>query len=365
MVRVRKVVLAAFVAASTAWLASGAEEAMTNADIVRLTQAGIGESVVVDVIGSSQTDFDTTVDGLVALAEAGVGDAVIAAMVAAGRSPTAQPPSARVPAARVDDAVVESAGGAGPTAAPGSTFREALGSGGEGPEMVVVPAGRFRMGCLSNDEDCYREAKLVHDVAIAQPFALSVYEVTFEDYDRFTHPNKVDDEGWGRGRRPVVKVSWDDAQAYVAWLSAQTGAEYRLPSEAEWEYAARAGTTTRYHWGDDFGVNRANCVPCGSQWSHLGDQQTAPVGSFAPNAFGLYDMHGNVGEWVQDRWNVNYAGAPSDGGAWLAGVGNLRIHRGGSFFDFSIDLRAHTRGTAVPAVRVKHIGFRVARALAP
>ena len=363
MVRVRKVVLAAFVAASTAWLASGAEEAMTNADIVRLTQAGIGESVVVDVIGSSQTDFDTTVDGLVALAEAGVGDAVIAAMVAAGRSPTAQPPSARVPAARVDDAVVESAGGAGPTAAPGSTFREALGSGGEGPEMVAVPAGRFRMGCLSNDEDCYREAKLVHDVAIPQPFALSVYEVTFEDYDRFTHPNKVEDEGWGRGRRPVVNVSWDDAQAYVAWLSTQTGAEYRLPSEAEWEYAARAGTATKFSWGNEAGVNRANCRDCGSQWDH---RQTAPVGSFAPNAFGLYDMHGNVWEWVRDCWNDSYAGAPSDGSAWLRGDCGNRVMRGGSLVSASRSIRAAIRsGSTTDFRRGYGTGFRVARTLAP
>ena len=128
---------------------------------------------------------------------------------------------------------------------------------------------------------------------IGQPFALSVHEVTFEDYDRFTYPNKVDEEGWGRGSRPALNVSWDDAQEYVAWLSVQTGAEYRLPSEAEWEYAARAGTTTKHSWGNEIGMNRANCNDCGSQWD---GSQTAPVGSFRANGFGLYDMHGNVHE---------------------------------------------------------------------
>ena len=144
----------------------------------------------------------------------------------------------------------------------------------------------------------------MREVTITRPFALSVHEVTFADYDRFTHPNKVADAGWGRGRRPVVYVSWDDAREHVAWLSAQTGAEYRLPSEAEWKYAARAGTTTKYGWGDDIGSNRAACSGCGSQWDR---EQTAPVGSFRANGFGLYDMHGNVWEWVQARPRANRA----------------------------------------------------------
>ena len=135
------------------------------------------------------------------------------------------------------------------TAPAGTVIRDFLGSGGRGPEMVVIPAGRFRMGCLSNDDACFNAEQPVHDVTISAPFALSAHEVTFEDYDRFTHPNEADDEGWGRGARPVINVSWDDAKDYVEWLSSETGATYRLPSEAEWEYAARAGTGTKYSGG--------------------------------------------------------------------------------------------------------------------
>ena len=152
--------------------------------------------------------------------------------------------------------------------------------------------------------------------------------MTFEDYDRYTYPNRVDDEGWGRGRRPVINVSWNDAQDYVEWLSAQTGHAYRLLSEAEWEYVARAGSSTVYSWGDDIGSNRANCDGCGSQWDY---DRTAPVGSFAANGFGVHDMHGNVWEWVEDCWNGSYAGAPTDGSAWRSGECEQRVLRGGSW----------------------------------
>ena len=214
------------------------------------------------------------------------------------------------------------------TAPAGTVIRDFLGSGGRGPEMVVIPAGRFRMGCLSNDDACYGDEMPVHDVTIPVPFALSAHEVTFEDYDRFTHPNEADDAGWGRGARPVINVSWDEAKDYVEWLSSETGATYRLPSEAEWEYAARAGSATKYSWGNEIGANRANCDNdhCGDQWKH-----TAPVGSFPPNGFGLYDMHGNVWEWVEDCWNGSYAGAPSDGVAWVSGDCAERVLRGGSW----------------------------------
>ena len=165
-------------------------------------------------------------------------------------------------------------------------------------------------------------------MTIPAPFALSTHEVTFEDYDRFTHPNEVNDQGWGRGRRPVINVSWDEAKDYVEWLSSETGATYRLPSEAEWEYAARAGTANKYSWGNEIGANRANCQNdhCGDQW-----KRTAPVGSFPPNGFGLYDMHGNVWEWVEDCWNGSYAGAPADGDAWRSGDCAKRVLRGGSW----------------------------------
>ena len=253
------------------------------------------------------------------------------------------------------------------TTTPGGTFREALRDGGEGPEMVVIPAGRFRMGCLSNDEDCADDEKPVHDVTITAPFALSVYEVTFEYYDRFTDPNRVHDQRWGRGERPAINVSWDDAKEYLAWLSMQAGAEYRLPSEAEWEYAARAGATTKYSWGNAIGVNRANCDDwgtdgCRSQWN---GKLTAPVGSFAPNRFGLYDMHGNVWEWVEDCWNESYAGAPSDGGAWLRGDCAKRVLRGGSWNDYRWNLRAADRSSSSAGEGNDIIGFRVARTLTP
>ncbi len=199
------------------------------------------------------------------------------------------------------------------------------------PEMVVIPAGRFRMGCLSNCREAMMDhAKPVHEVTIAS-FALSKYEVTFEEYARFTAATgrrPASDSGWGRGRRPVIEVSWEDAVAYTEWLSAHTGERYRLPSEAEWEYAARAGTTTKYSWGNEVGRGRANCDGCGSQWDN---KKTAPVGSFSPNAWGLHDMHGNIWEWVQDCWHANYEGAPADGSAWESDDCSVRVLRGGAW----------------------------------
>ena len=227
------------------------------------------------------------------------------------------------------------------------------------PEMVVIPAGSFRMGCVSGI-DCIDSQKPVHSVRIAS-FELSKYEVTFEEYDAFTDATgreRADDEGWGRGRRPVINVSWDDAVAYTQWLSEQTGENYRLPSEAEWEYAARAGSTTQYSWGNDIGVNRANCIGCGSQWD---GKQTAPVGSFNANRWGLYDMHGNVEEWVQDCWNRNYEGAPDDGSAWESGGCYYRFLRGGSWFVRPWFLGSANRSWLSTLFRYYYIGFRVAR----
>jgi len=193
------------------------------------------------------------------------------------------------------------------------------------PEMVLIPAGTFQMG---SDDDA--TAKPVHTVSV-KSFYMGKYEVTFEEYDKFcnaTGRSKPDDEGWGRGKRPVINVSWYDAKAYVKWLSEQTGKEYRLPTEAQWEYACRAGTTTKYWWGNEIGKNNANCDGCGSQWDN---KQTAPVGSFKPNPFGLYDVSGNVWEWLEDKWQTNYDGAPSDGSARMSGDSNLHLLRGGSW----------------------------------
>ena len=256
---------------------------------------------------------------------------------------------------------------------PGETFMEDLRSGGLGPVMVVLPAGRFRMGCVSGRE-CYENELPVHDVTIAQPFALSKYEVTFVRWDACVSGGgcngyRPNDNSWGRGARPVMNVNWQDAQSYVAWLSRETGAEYRLPSEAEWEYAVRAGTVTQYSWGNDIGQNRANCDDCGSQWKNwLGMGRTAPVGSFAANAWDLHDMHGNVWEWTQDCVNMNYYGAPGDGSAWEEGDCAKRIARGGSWFREPVPsiISSAKRGVLLSSDdRFANIGFRVARTLSP
>ncbi len=151
--------------------------------------------------------------------------------------------------------------------------------------------------------------------------------------------------GFGRGQQPVINVSWDDAQRYVAWLSRITGKQYRLLTEAEWEYAARADSTTAYHWGDDIGKGNANCNGCGSEWD---GKQTSPVGSFKANAFGLYDMVGNISEWVQDCYHDNFNGAPADGSAWTNGDCDFRVLRGGSWDKNPRFLRAADRDRALP-----------------
>ncbi|OUD15753.1 hypothetical protein TPSD3_01630 [Thioflexithrix psekupsensis] len=237
----------------------------------------------------------------------------------------------------------------------GDTFQDKLKDGSLAPEMVIVPAGKFMMG--SNDDN---NEKPIHDVTITKPFALGKYQVTFEDYDKYckaTGTSKPNDNGWGRGKRPVINVSWNDAQKYCQWLSQQTGEAYRLPTEAEWEYACRAGTTTRYWWGDEIGKNKANCDGCGSRW---GNQQTAPVGSFKPNPFGLYDMHGNVWEWCQDGWHGDYKGAPTDGSAWEGGDG-MRVLRGGSWSNLPSNLRSALRSRNSPDYSFYNLGFRVVR----
>ena len=245
------------------------------------------------------------------------------------------------------------------------TFTDALATGGTGPLMVVVPAGSFRMGCLNEGGACYLSQRPVHTVNIAS-FAISRYEVTFDQWDACLDAGacndyRPDDRGWGRGDRPVIRLKWNDAQAYVTWLSQQTGKQYRLPSEAEWEYAARAGTETTYDWGNEAGTNRANCDGCGSQWDGA---QTAPVGSFAPNPWGLYDVHGNVWEWTEDcKGSSNYTGAPTDGSAWLAEPCNMRILRGGGWDSHPDFCRASYRGTGDVSLGTDVMGLRVVRAL--
>jgi formylglycine-generating enzyme required for sulfatase activity len=258
-----------------------------------------------------------------------------------------------------------------PERAPSSVFRDRLADGSEGPEMVVIPEGEFWMGSdRERDPEALDDELPRHRVRIARSFALGRYPVTFAEYERFakaTGRDLPDDEQWGRGNRPVIHVSWKDAVAYCKWLSEQTRRRYRLPTEAEWEYAARAGTETRYWWGSEIGQDAkiwANCSSCGSEWD---DKQTAPVGSFEPNDFGLHDTAGNVWEWVQDCWHDSYEGAPTDGHkAWGSegrGDCGLRVLRGGSWDGGPGGLRSAHRGGDNPLGRTNDVGFRLAQDL--
>jgi formylglycine-generating enzyme required for sulfatase activity len=236
------------------------------------------------------------------------------------------------------------------------------------PEMVVVPAGRFTMGSPSSEPGHAAEEEPQHRVTIARRFAVGRFEATFNEWDACVDDGGCNDympadEGWGRGRRPVINVSWDDAKAYVAWLSKKTGKSYRLLSGSEYEYATRAGTHTVYPWGNAVGTNNANCHACGSQWDAT---QTAPVGSFAPNRFGLFDMVGNVREWTEDCYHNTYSGAPADGSAWVAGADCYhRVVRGGSWLIAPAFLRSASRYWFASDYRLNYLGFRVARTLAP
>jgi formylglycine-generating enzyme required for sulfatase activity len=239
-----------------------------------------------------------------------------------------------------------------PEASPGAAFRDCAGC----PEIVMIPAGHFLMGSPPGQGQADQHPQHRVDVAA---FGLGKYDVTFDEWDACVMAHGCpgrSDSGWGRGRRPVIGVTWDDSQTYLRWLSRTTGHTYRLPSEAEWEYAARAGTTSTYYWGDALGQGHANCDGCGSRWDN---QQTAPVGSFAPNSFGLYDMAGNVNQWTQDCENNDYNGAPADGSAWLSGNCSARVDRGGSWLLESAWLCSACRSPDAGANA--RFGFRVAR----
>jgi formylglycine-generating enzyme required for sulfatase activity len=231
--------------------------------------------------------------------------------------------------------------------------------------MVVVPAGEFMMGSPTDETGSLDNENQQHRVTIARPFAVSRFEVTFDDWDACVSVGgcrAANDDGMGRGKRPVIYLSWEDARQYVAWLSAATGKTYRLLTEAEWEYAARAGTMTAFYWGDEIGKNNANCDGCGSQRDNL---QISPVGSFKPNAFGLYDMLGNVWEWVEDCYRRDYTGAPTDGSARIGDCKLFRVVRGGSWTSGPQLLRSASRLGGIPDNRVGDVGFRVGRTLNP
>jgi formylglycine-generating enzyme required for sulfatase activity/energy-coupling factor transporter ATP-binding protein EcfA2 len=234
------------------------------------------------------------------------------------------------------------------------------------PEMVVVPKGSFQMGDVQGTGG--NNEKPVRTVEFKKPFAIGKYEVSFAEYDRYLYAQGIKernfpgDQGWGRENRPVINVSWDDAVAYAAWLREQTGKPYRLPTEAEWEYAARGGTDKDYWWDSNaMKPGMANCDGCGSNWD---GEQTAPVGSFKPNPHGVYDTAGNVWEWVQDCYHENYQGAPKDGSAWQDAVGcNLRVVRGGSWSLEPRDARSAARHRGVPDFRLSLLGFRLVQDL--
>ena len=233
------------------------------------------------------------------------------------------------------------------------------------PEMVVLPAGGFDMGSPPEEIGRAADEGPVHRVEIARPFAIGRYEITFAQWDRCFAAggcrHRPDDNGWGRADRPVINISWRDATEFVAWLAEATGQPYRLPSEAEWEYAARAGTATARPWGEAIGTGLANCRGCGGDWD---GRQTAPVGHFPPNAFGLYDMLGNVWEDTADCWHAGYDGAPADGSAWREGDCRRRVMRGGAWSVLPAYVRSANRHGGYADRRDSiYGGFRVARSL--
>ena len=228
------------------------------------------------------------------------------------------------------------------------------------PELVAVPAGSFVMG--SDKGEKYE--KPAHPVAIAKPFAIGRFEVTFDEWAYCVEEKGCfevpDDHLWGRERRPVINLTFDDMVRYTQWLSRKTGHKYRLPSEAEWEYAARGGTGTEYWWGDAVGQGQANCRECGTEWS---GKMSAPVGSLKPNPWGLYDTAGNVWEWVADCWVPSHEGAPADGSARTMGDCGNRVTRGGSWYYFSKLSRSAYRYKNDVRIKSYNIGFRVLREL--
>jgi formylglycine-generating enzyme required for sulfatase activity len=273
----------------------------------------------------------------------------------------AAPPSAPAPAPATPStqtaatATPPAATAAKPTAAvnPGEAFRDCP----DCPELVVVPAGTFNMGSSAPFEGP------VHKVTFAKPFAVGRFEVTFDEWDRCVADKgcsfRPDDKGLGRGKRPVINVSWLDAKEFTAWLSAKTGKKYRLPTEAEWEYVARGGTNSPFWWGQAIGQGQANCRECNSG----NVLQTLPVGSFKSNPFGIYDTSGNAAEWVEDCWNDSYRGVPQDGTAATGGQCGWRVLRGGAFDGQAKSVASAARFRYDHDVRYPANGFRVWREL--
>ena len=257
---------------------------------------------------------------------------------------------------------------------PGTVFRDCSAC----PEMVVVPAGSFMMGSPASEEGRHDDEGPRHRVTIGYSFAVGVYEVTFAEWDACVEAGgcggyRPDARGGGRGRRPVMNVNWEDTQAYVRWLSRETGEEYRLLTEAEWEYVARAGTESARYWGESEseqcrygnGLDRTaeNLLSRPAVNCSDGYAETAPVGSYQPNAFGLYDVLGNVYEMTEDCWNEDHSGAPADGSARRPADCSRRTVRGGAWFFGPGNLRSADRAGNSADGRVFFRGFRVARSM--
>jgi formylglycine-generating enzyme required for sulfatase activity len=228
-------------------------------------------------------------------------------------------------------------------------------------ELILIEGGRFLMGSPTTDSQARESEQPQHEVRLS-PFYLGKYPVTNDEYARFLaanpdvkEPRFWSDRRFNGPRQPVVGVSWEEARHFAEWVGG------RLPSEAEWEYAARAGTTTRYCWGDEFEAKRVNCDDSGSEWS---GEQTSPVDAFPPNPSGLHDTAGNVLEWVEDCWHENYEGAPEDATPWLeSGGGNCgrRVLRGGSWNSRTRNVRSASRYRFAPDLRNNSVGFRLAQ----
>ena len=241
------------------------------------------------------------------------------------------------------------------------------------PEMVVIPSGMFMMGPFLSEEGVSPFDSPRHRVTISYSFAVGKYEVTFREFDACVEASacsfRPEDEGWGRGNRPVINIRWYDAKEYVDWLSRETGEEYRLLSESEWEFVARAGTTKPFIFGSTISSDQANYdgrTTYGGGQQGIFREKTVPVGSFPSNGFGLHDVHGNVWELVEDCWHDGYDGAPVDGSAWIrGGVCTMRVVRGGSWYNAPQSLRSAARAFYGEGNRGFNVGFRVARTLNP
>ena len=248
---------------------------------------------------------------------------------------------------------------------PKDTFRD----GKHLPQMMVLAGGRFKMGSPPSEPE-RQDREGPQQVITITPFAIGVYEVTFKEWDACVADggcsHRPDDEGWGRGKRPVMNVSWDDTQEYIDWINEKTSGGYRLPTEAEWEYAARAGTVTPFAFGQRITTDQVNSS---GERTYNGSAKgiyrgkTMPVGSFASNQWGLYDTHGNVWEWVQDCYRNTLRGQPKDGAAYEGGSCERRVVRGGSWVNSPEFLRSATRGWWGPVYRGTYVGFRLARTL--